>query len=70
LPQAVVKAIADQHQLLHAASIDSIKLRITWWHGHNACVDLFISGVNFECGVRNNPTVSARGAHALPDCFV
>lgn len=59
------KPIADQHHPLRAASIDSIKLRITWWHWHNACIDLFVSGINFECGVRNNPTVSTRGARLL-----
>jgi hypothetical protein len=57
--------IADQHHPLRAASIDSIKLRITWWQWHNACIDLFVSGVNFECGVRNNPTVSTRTARLL-----
>lgn len=42
---------------MHAAAVDCIKLRVTWWQWHNARIDILVSGVNFECGVRNNPTV-------------
>lgn len=45
--------------MMHAAAVECIKLRVTWWQWHNARVDLLVSGVTFECGVRNNPTVGS-----------
>lgn len=56
-------------QLRHlsfAAAIDAIKLRVTWWRWHNARISVLVSGVTFECGVRNNPTVRPRIALNVP----